>query len=329
MPNPRVILTVDTEPSIAGALKDPARYSPLLEQPVWGEVNGRSEALGFITETLCRFDLAATFFVETVHTGYFGEMAMAPYVRHLVDKHQDVQLHIHPVWLNLLRDSPFGDRTFNDDSAALPEHELSELLKQGIEQIQRWTGQRPVALRTGNFDASSSVYRAMRQAGLELSSNLCGSGRTYAEAVLNRSGGICQVEGITELPVTCFSDQGPVGKGRLRAAQITACSAAELINLLEQCASQQVDTVVLVTHPFEFIKKSSFRYDDLRPNRLVQSRLIKLCQFLSHNRDRFEVCTFADIARQDRCSESPPPQLDGSVLHSIYRALQNVINDHL
>ena len=52
----KVVLTVDTEPSIAGAFANPSQ-APLLHEPVAGEINGRSEALGFMIETLSRCDL--------------------------------------------------------------------------------------------------------------------------------------------------------------------------------------------------------------------------------------------------------------------------------
>ena len=95
----KVVLTVDTEPSIAGAFADPS-YTPLLHEPVAGEINGRSEALGFMIETLSQRDLTATFFVETAHTRFFGTLAMGGYVERLMRAGQDVQLHLHPDWLS-------------------------------------------------------------------------------------------------------------------------------------------------------------------------------------------------------------------------------------
>ena len=67
----KVVLTVDTEPSIAGALAPSTRNKPLIHEPVWGKVGDRSEALGFLLDTLTHYQLSATFFVETVHLAYF------------------------------------------------------------------------------------------------------------------------------------------------------------------------------------------------------------------------------------------------------------------
>ncbi len=96
----KVVITVDVEPSIAGAFADAGRYEPLIHEPVWGEVAGKSEALGLLIETLTRYELRATFFVETAHVSYFPEHLMGGYVRRLVDAGQEIGLHLHPCWLN-------------------------------------------------------------------------------------------------------------------------------------------------------------------------------------------------------------------------------------
>ncbi len=324
----RVILTVDTEPSIAGAMENLARFSPLLDEPVWGEVNGRSEALGFITRTLNEYNLQATFFVETAHTYHFGPGPMQRYTDHLCSMNQDIQLHIHPVWQNFRPPISTIQRYF-DASRDLERGELKTLIQEGCDQIQSWTGVRPVAMRTGNFSASTMVYEVMSEAGLQLASNICIACADYPEPPLQHPGGVHLIGGIHELPATCFTDPGPVGRGGYRSAQITACSTAELIHLLDQCSAARVDTIVLVTHPFEFIKKADFRYRALRPNRIVQRRLERLCHFLTHNSERFQVCTFGDLAELLPLPEEAAPSLHSSVAKSLYRSAQNLINDRI
>jgi hypothetical protein len=324
----RVILTVDTEPDIAGAMRDRKRYPPLIHEPVWGAVEGRSEGLGFITRTLSSYGLSATFFVETVHTRYFGGNPMKRYIDHLGDAGQDVQLHIHPVWQNFSSPESAGQVHY-DDSAAMRENEMVALIEEGCDQIKDWTGQKPVAMRTGNFSASISVYRAMRQVGLRLASNICLAGSDYPDDLLPQSGGVHDIAGVYELPVSCFVDPGPVGKGRYRAVQITACSSKELIALLRQCSRQSVDTLILVTHPFEFIKKSDFRYTSLRPNLLVQRRLDSVCRYLSENSEHFDVTTFGALVPLLPLKLVPAPLLKSSVIGSLLRATQNFVNDRI
>src|SRR3546814_8051654 len=106
-----VVITVDTEPSLAGAFDDPTLYAPLIHEPVWGEVAGTSQALGFLVQMLRSHGLEATFFIETAHTRYFGKKAMAGYAERLIAAGQDVQLHLHPMWLNFENGAMKPDQT--------------------------------------------------------------------------------------------------------------------------------------------------------------------------------------------------------------------------
>ena len=321
----RVILTVDTEPSVAGAMADRERHPPIFEEPVWGEVDGKSEALGFMTRTLQAFEIPATFFVETVHTGHFGTDPMGRRAQHLAQQGQDVQLHIHPVWRNFRPDAP--PAPVDDNSAEMSVEALSALIDEGCDAIEQWTGRRPVAMRTGNFDAGLDVYRAMARSGLTLASNLCIANRDYAESQLQIAGGVRHIEGVTELAVNCFRDPGPLGRNRYRALQVTACSGAELAHLLRVAHAQSAGTVVIVTHPFEYLKRDDFRYSNLRPNRMVQQRLARLCHFLCENENSFEVTTFAELAATEALPEQDAPRLRGALGLSVTRAAQNFLND--
>ena len=93
-----VLITVDVEFSIAGALTHPGIHAPLWDEPVHGRVDGRSEGLGFVLETLAAAGLPATFFVEALNHRYFGDAPMASVCRQLAAAGQDIQLHLHPVW---------------------------------------------------------------------------------------------------------------------------------------------------------------------------------------------------------------------------------------
>ena len=210
------MLTVDTEPSIAGAFRENEVHAPLIHEPVAGMVGGKSEALGFLVETLSEQGLVATFFVETVHTRYFSDTIMGGYVERLLRAGQDVQLHLHPCWLS------FGDGKF-DRSNPVSDHcheletgRLAALIDEGADRIGAWTGARPSGMRTGNFSTALSVFEAMSQAGLSHASNICLAVHRPPEPELAVTGGVHDFAGIRELPVTCFVDVGPIGRRRLR-----------------------------------------------------------------------------------------------------------------
>lgn len=140
----KVVITVDTEPSIAGAFAHPERYKPLIHEPVWGEVDGESQALGFMLKTLRRHSLCATFFVETAHLSYFPSQVMGKYVQEIRSSDQDVQLHLHPCWESFAQGWQPGDATFSDQCGDLTEEQLILLMETGGNRISDWTGEAPV-----------------------------------------------------------------------------------------------------------------------------------------------------------------------------------------
>jgi peptidoglycan/xylan/chitin deacetylase (PgdA/CDA1 family) len=323
-----VVLTVDTEPSIAGAFADPVRNTPLLHEPVGGVVGGKSEALGFLIRTLARFGLKATFFVETVHTHYFPETTMRRYVEDLVTASQDVQLHLHPCWLSFRDGAPDPSNLVTDNCSELAEDDLAALIATGADCIESWTGARPTAMRTGNYATAMSVFRAMAKAGLRDASNICLAAYRPRDPELAVTGGQHLFAGVRELPVTCFADVGPVGRGRLRPLQVTALGAVEHIRMLERIHAASGRLAVIVTHPFEFVKSNGIRYAEIRPNGLVQKRFERLCGFLAGNADRFQVLTLGAAA-----AAAPGPfaarPLRGSAVHAVWRAAENVVNDRM
>ena len=321
-------MTVDTEASIAGAFRENEAHTPLIHELVAGVVGGKSQALGFLVETLSRYGLVATFFVETVQTRYFPDRVMGSYVDRLLRAGQDVQLHLHPCWLSFKDGKLDRSNLVTDDCSELETGRLTALIGEGADRIGAWTGTRPTGMRTGNFCAALSVFEAMRQAGLSHGSSICLAAYRPLQPQLAVTGGVHDFAGIRELPVTCFVDVGPVGRGRLRAMQVTALTAREQINLLNAAHGCANPVLVIVTHPFEFVKKRDYRYAKLRPNRFIQHRFRRLCAFLSANSDRFEVLPLA-VAAAAVDGRPTWTELTGNPFYSIARAATNAVNDRL
>jgi hypothetical protein len=324
----KVVLTVDTEASIGGAFGGNEAHTPLIHELVAGMVEGKSEALGFLVEMLNRHGLIATFFVETMQSRYFSDRVMGDYVERLMRASQDVQLHLHPCWLSFKDGKLDVSSLVTDHCHELETGRLTALIGEGAERICVWTGTRPTGMRAGNFSTALSVFEAMSKAGLSCASNICLAAHRPPEPELAVTGGVYDFVGIRELPVTCFFDIGPVGRGRLRPMQVTALTATEQISLLNAAHENENPVVVIATHPQEFVKKRDFRYTNLRPNRMVQSRFRRLCAFLSANSDRFEVVPLA-VAADTIDSGQVWTELTGDPLSSIVRAVANGVNDRL
>lgn len=82
----------------------------------------------------------------------------------------------------------------------------------------------------------------------------------------------------------------------------------------------QMQHVVILTHPFEFIKKRNFRYEDVRKNKLVQGRLQNLVRFVQTHAEQFEFDAFCHIPtntlEENRC-------VQGHELLALERMMEN------
>jgi len=253
---------------------------------------------------------------------------MGAYVDDLLRDNQDVQLHIHPAWRSFEKGSLVPARKASDLCADYSKETLIELLRCGAEQLRSWTGEMPIALRTGNFSVSSSLFQAAKEIGLSTSSSICLGYAPPLEERLRVYAGAHTIEGVRSFPVTCFRDRGPIGRSRFRGFQITSCAQWEIGALLKLAFDLRYPYVIIVTHPFEFTRQRSGQLVDA--NRVNQSRFKWLCSFLARHSDRYSVVTMNQLSAEalHRVNERLP-ELVGGVVPSLLRTAQNVCNDHM
>src|SRR5690606_31280527 len=106
-----------------------------------------------------------------------------------------------------------------------------------------------------------------------------------------------------------------------------SCSWPEMKHLLWKARNAGVENIVLLTHPFEFIKKRDFRYQDLIRNRVNQERLQKLCAFIQHHDQDFESADFSGQHQQWVQSELEQPFIEMPSIYAVGRKLHNKLND--
>ncbi|MGI9509525.1 MAG: polysaccharide deacetylase [Geminicoccaceae bacterium] len=323
-----ICLTIDTEFSINGAFARPDRCKPLGEARVYCPVDGEDQGLGFLLRTLGETGLHATFFVETAHVAYFGDRPMGGVVETLLQHGQDVQLHLHPCWRTF--EDPdwqerIGDTPPLDQSALMPRETLCTLFDQGMRRIVDWGAPRPLALRTGNLSAGPNVYAAMADCGLPIGSNVAFGYAPPADPSLRLMGGVHPVGGVVEVPVLSYL-QLKVGRwSKRRMLAITAASWPETKALLLAARAAGISPVVILTHPFEFIKSLGGRD---RINRINQQRLRKLCTFIADNPTNFRAATFgADGERWRRLAPASIKPLQAPLGAVLGRMVINALND--
>ena len=321
-----VYITIDTEASIAGAFADPQYKTPQLELPVFGYVDKQSHGLGFILDTLKNTEQVATFFTESLQSRYFGHEPMAKVAQLIVEHGQDLQLHVHPCWTNFT-DSMMMSRKENDHSTGRSVAELSDIFSDAMQRFNQFGCNEAVAVRTGNFSTGIDTFQAFNNVGIKASSNIAVDIAPPIEPSLHLSNGLHNVEGIIELPLTTFASYSPVGAPRKRSMAVTACSFSEMSTVLEQAYQQGLDSVCILTHPFEFFRHNQSK---ISANKLNQQRFMQLCSYLQANSDKFVTSTFAQLATRDIAQLSAPSvQLQGSYHQALVRAGQNFIGDKI
>jgi peptidoglycan/xylan/chitin deacetylase (PgdA/CDA1 family) len=317
-----VCITIDTEFSIGGAFDDPC-LAPVADPVVCCPAGGREHGLAFLLEVFERFGLKATFFVEALNAAWFGPDAMGSHARLIHARGHDVQLHLHPCWLHFRRPdwrSDLSAAAINDSCSGRAPAELAEMLEYGLRVFAEWGLPRPIALRTGNLQVDSTVHAVMAEFGLTLSSSVGLAHRQPEEKALRLTGGIRRFGPVAEVPVLSFGQ---------RLFTIAGTGEAEARAVLVQARAKGASPVVVLTHPFEFVKVGDDQFTRLRPNRITQRRLRALAAFLAAHPSDFRVTTFRDAAERWLKGEVAAPDLSAPLLPGVARMLTNGLNDRL
>ena len=322
-----ICISIDTEFSIAGHFENPEKCHPVAGPAVYGIVDGKEEALGFLLETFDRYNITASFFVECANYFYFGDAPMQGIVDRLKAARQDIQLHIHPVWLSFNANPQLGTFPRQDDCSGQSFDELKRVLSACIDIFRRWVGHNPLAIRTGSLRADENVYRVMQALGIFMSSNIALGVFRPTEPLLCQDSGRHLIHGVMEIPVFSYRDSHFGGRAHTKSLQITSCSWPEMKHLLWKARRLGIESIVILTHPFEYIKKSDFRYSTLIRNRVNQQRLQNLCEFISRHPEDFVAADFSSRYHNWIQSELKQPALTMPSMYAVGRKLHNKLND--
>jgi len=327
VPRTRVCITIDTEFSIGGAFSDPTKQ-PVAESQVWCNVNGRSQGLGFMLDTFRRYDVQATFFVETQQRHHFKHDPMRPIAQQIHAEGHEVQLHAHPCW-TLFRHQDWrtlaNGQKGRDNIGKRSVEEAVELINQGIETFEEWQLPRPLAFRSGNLHYSDDLYRALGRAGIPYSSNIGVAIHDNGDPNYRLYSGQHERHGVREFPVLSFSDWKIGSKRNIKSLTIAGSSVTETQHLIEKARSEGIPLVVVLTHPFEFVQNRDLAFQQTRRNALTQGRLTKLCQYLKQHDDRFDACGLVAAAAALPATDSAPNiLLNGALRHALPRMATQV-----
>ena len=294
-----VYLTFDIEVWCGSWIDIDARFPAAFERYCYGRSSAGDYALPKTLEVMRASGLTGVFFVEPLFAARFGAAWLATIVDLIQDAGQDVQLHLHPEWVDEISPPIFSDarskRQHLTQYSAAAQAVIIGFARRMLEVAK---GAPISAFRAGNFAVNRDTYRALRENGIGVDSSL--------NASYDRSAGTIEgihdfasrrvIDGVQVYPVTVFRD----GFGRRRAAQVGACSFGELRAALLDAHRTGVHSFVILSHNFEMIKPGTSV-----PDWTVVRRFESLCNFLAERSELFQVGPFSKV---QQASAAPAEQ---------------------
>lgn len=292
-----VLITVDTEHSIGGAFRDRALKPVGNEKRIFGRINGKEYGIPFIMDIADKYSIPLVFFVEVLNKYYFGEEETKGVCKYIRNRGYEIQLHLHPCWLNFKEPDP-GKLRYKDNMYDYSLDEQNKLIAEGRHLLQQHGIQNPVAFRAGNFGLNHSTITALRQNNFIFDSS-------YNHAFLNKKHNFMDtvlsdaeiIEGIHEFPVTNFIQKLPPISNRLKPLDINGVSSEEMIHVLNWANNTGlIRNITIILHSFSFLESMDAQYNKVKIRTHVIKRFKNLCDFLNEKRNRFKVLGFKDLA---------------------------------
>ncbi len=317
-----VYITFDVECSMGGAWQDSSLKPIPPRRGMMGEYGNRKYGIPLICRILERNDLKATFFMEPFNDelGYPGETE--PVCRYLVDHGQDVQLHIHPNHFHYglhVKGKPY---TRTDQIADLPPDRQKEIILEGANRLERWTGTRPIAFRAGNMGASKQTLEILPDTGLRIDSSY-----TFPYA-----GGQCRFpEGEAYNGTKWYGDILEVALSGFRQPKLPGLHAAKPVDLMgisfEECrdavrmiCDSGTDAVVIL-HSFSLFKVRDVQYNGGKLNKVVKRRFGRFCEWLRSNHGTYPARTFSGLGKMIREGEYEAKSVEPCTIRKPLRAM--------
>ena len=323
---PGVFITFDVECSMGGAWQNPALKPIPPRLGMMGEYGEQRLGVPLICDILARHDLKATFFLEPFNEelGYPGETE--PVAHYLVERDQDVQLHIHPnhVSYGLHKAGKPHQRT--DQMAELDRERQKELVIRGADLLEKWTGTRPVAFRAGNMGASEETLLALSDAGLRIDSSYTFpyvGGQCRFDETERYNGSKCYGD-VLEVALSAYQQPKLPGLHPSKPVDLMGSSFEECRDAVQMICDAGGDAVVIL-HSFSLFKVRDKQYNGGKLNRVVTRRFERFCQWLDDNRTSYPPRTFSELGHMVKEDGYQPGKVEPCTINKPVRALTRKI----
>jgi len=310
-----VVITIDAEiaPHTSNWRRDRGRFAA--DRDIYGITERGERGLRYQLDVIERHGLKSVVFLEALSAGVLGLDLLEAVVSLVQDRGHEIGLHIHTEWLPFYQRPLLGDR-YGRNMSDFSEDDQVRLIDQGLENLSRAGAGPIVALRAGNAGASIATLRAARRSGIAIdssyfASHLNGACRLPSDPELCHP---VRLEDIIEVPITWFRD----GLGRIRPAQLCACSIGEFEHILTEAWSRGWRVVTLLLHSFELVRRQSPEHPQ-KVMRLHDHRLRELCRLLATNSDKFVSATFGELDPETVVNDVAPGCLRSPLGRTIRR----------
>lgn len=313
-----VFFTVDVEIWCDGWRNIDEKFPDAYRKYIYGPTSNGDYGLPYQLDVLNDHGLKGVFFIEPLFSTRFGMQALTEIVGMVKEKAQEIQLHLHTEWVDeslepllpVVHAKRQHLRYFNKDEQSVLVGIGARLLNQAGEDSIN-------AFRAGSFAFNRDTLSALAINGIPFDSSYNASHFGMDSGVMPDVTVVEPIEcdSVYEYPMTVFQD----GSRSLRHAQLTACSYQELEGLLWQALESGRTSFVILSHGSELLNQAKTRADEV-----VVKRFRKLCSFLDHNRDSFQVRGFDGLEPkpaqvQPHPLTSPLWKTGGRIIEQAYR----------
>ncbi|MDB4219457.1 hypothetical protein N8199_07480 [Emcibacteraceae bacterium] len=292
-----VLISVDTSFSLGEGAKKPFEYTPIGKRSVICDGNG----LEFVLDALDRFQINASFFIETANKSYFGDEPMGNIVKKILFAGQDTQLLVDPSWCHFEQS---GNYSANDSCAGRDYIELRKILEKSSRTFKKWNHKKPQVIRAVNGQVDQIFYKTIYDIGIYMSSSVGLEMYIPHGKEMLLYTGRSKIADIMEVPLFTYKDKDIMGGYPSKTLQIATSSWKEMLYILKKARKMEVESIVLSTKPSDYIKKKNPDYSIITRNRVNQERLLKLCSFINENDQDFVAVDFSMKADEWIKSES-------------------------
>ena len=284
----KIYLTFDIEIWCDGWDALDERFPAAFNNYVYGRSAAGDYALPKTLEIMDRHGIKGVFFVESLFAARFGIDYLVKVVNLIQDAEQEVQLHLHPEWTDEIRPSLFPDKPYKRQHLIyFSRDEQTELINRGLTLLHKAGARKVTAFRAGSFAANSDTLAAVQACGIgiDASLNMCYS---FSGQDMRPEGDFYfprKRHGLQLLPMSVFRD----GFGRLRHAQVGACSAREFEEAIENAYDRGHPCFTILSHNFEMLRAGTTMID-----RVVVGRFEALCRYLAQHSGQLRTCGLID-----------------------------------